>query len=179
MCSHARLIEAARVVRDDLHARIDEAASAGGPVPLFQGIAALASAIANAEGELEDVKLGPPAPLTYRDFIRGPGGEMVRRLGLGWALGRAHGWLSLRSLVVDWNDCDGRRGKPARFVEAVRSADGVFSSGERVLLHAFAAAMDFAWLADELADGKAWSRMCCVGGPHQRAVLACILQEDR
>jgi hypothetical protein len=179
MIAHEQLIEAARVVRDDLHARIDEAANTGAPVPVFRGIADLASAIACAEGELEDMKLGPPAALTYRDFIRGPGGDMLRRLGLGWALGRAHGWATLRNLVIDWNDPDGRRGKPGRFVDAARRLDGVASSGERPLLHAIAAAMDFAWLADELAAGAAWTAMPSASGAHRRAILACILQEDR
>ena len=173
------LLEAARVVRDGLHRRIDEASAAGAAVPVFDGIAELAAAIARTEGELEDAESNPPTPLTYRDFVRGPGGDMLRGLGLGWALGRAHSWRSLRALVIDWNDPDGRRGRKARFVDAVRTRDGTASSGERPLLHAIAAAMDFAWLADELAGGRSWRIMDSAGGAHQRAILACILQEDR
>jgi len=42
------------------------------------------------------------------------------------------------------------------------------------LLHAVLFATDFAWLADELADGRAWRKMDNVSGAYRRAVAACV-----
>ena len=110
---------------------------------------------------------------SFAAFKAGPGGHMLRGLGFGECLDGAKSWRVLRSLVVMLND----EGRPGCFADAVRRRDGTASSGERVLLHAIACAMDFAWLADELGDGRVWRRMDGVSGAHRDAVVACILQD--
>ena len=64
----------------------------------------------------------------------------------------------LRALIVGFNGAD-----ESNFVVLARQCDGVASSGERVLLHAILYVTDFASLADELAEGKAWQH-----GPGER-----------
>lgn len=98
-----------------------------------------------------------------------PARAMFRKLGLLEYLEAAAGWRSLRSLIVNFNNCD-----EGNFVNLVRQCDGVASSGERVLLHAICYVTDFAWLADELTAGEAWQRMDRVGGDWKRAVAACV-----
>jgi hypothetical protein len=98
---------------------------------------------------------------------------MFRKLRLEQYLEAAQSWGSLCSLIVDYNDPD-----KGLFVDAARRCDGVCSSGERVLLHAILFATDFAWLADELTDGRAWRRMHNASGEWREAVAACIAQEE-
>lgn len=98
-----------------------------------------------------------------------PACAIFLRLGLSEYLDAAPSWRALRSLIVDFNDCDA-----GHFVARVRRLDGDASSGERVLLHAICSATDFAWLADELGGRKVWQRMDCLSGEWRRAVAACI-----
>jgi hypothetical protein len=110
--------------------------------------------------------------LTFDDFKAGePARSMFRKMRLGQYLEVATSWRSLRTLIVDYNDPD-----KGLFVEAARRCNDVASSGERVLLHAILFVTDFAWLADELARGRAWRRMDDVSDEWRAAVAACILQ---
>jgi hypothetical protein len=112
--------------------------------------------------------------LTFADFKAGaPARAMFRMLRLEQYLDAATSWQSLRTLIVDYNDPD-----KGLFVEAARRCDGIASSGERVLLHAILYVTDFAWLADELTDGRAWCRMDNVSGKWRQAVAACVLQQE-
>lgn len=112
--------------------------------------------------------------MNFRTFKSGqPGREMFRGLGIADLLAAAESWDGLRSLVVAFNDQD-----KGHFVDAVRRRDGTASSGERVLLHAICFACDFAWLADELSNGKAWQRMDSPSGAWRQAVAACIAAVD-
>lgn len=97
---------------------------------------------------------------------------MFRKLGLLEYLEAANSWQSLRAIIIDFNNPD-----EGNFVKLVRQCDRVCSSGERVLLHAICFVMDFAWLADELAKGKAWRNMDRCSGDHRQAVAACIAAE--
>lgn len=112
-----------------------------------------------------------------------PGRDIVSRLCLSEYMEAATSWQTFRSLVTDLNDNKDR----GCVVDIARSVDGVCSSGERILLHAILYALDFAWLADELAGvtrherdgeeivaGRVWRDMNRVSGPHMRAVQACI-----
>ncbi len=103
-----------------------------------------------------------------------PAQDMFRKLGFEEFLSAASSWRTLRALIVDYND----KQKRGAFVDAARRCDGVASSGERILLHAILFATDFAWLADELANGQVWQRMDRVSGPHLNAVAACILMAE-
>lgn len=106
----------------------------------------------------------------FQSFRDGdPARSIFRKLGLLYHLEAAQNWRMLRNLVVDFNQCDA-----GNFVKLVRRCDGVCSSGERVLLHAICYAVDFAWLADELTDGKAFQRFDRASGDFRRAVAACI-----
>lgn len=96
-----------------------------------------------------------------------------RRMGLSQYLNAAQDWHELRSLIVDYNDCDA-----GRFVNVARRYDSECSSGERVLLHAILYVTDFPWLADELDKGCTWRRINMVSGEHRRAVCACIAAID-
>jgi hypothetical protein len=112
--------------------------------------------------------------LTFADFKAGePAQAMFRKLGLEQYLEAATSWRSLRRLIIDFNDPD-----VGRFVKLARRCDGVASSGERTLLHAILFVTDFAWLADELTEGRAWFRMDNVSGEFRDAVAACILQRE-
>jgi hypothetical protein len=112
--------------------------------------------------------------LTFADFKAGqPAKSMFRKLRLEQYLEAATSWRSLRRLIVDYNDPD-----KGLFVEAARRCDGTASSGERTLLHAILFATDFAWLADELTESRAWFRMDNVSGAWREAVAACILQRE-
>jgi hypothetical protein len=129
------------------------------------------------------------AALNFRGFQANLAARaMFRKLGLEDYLDQAMSWRMLRTLIVDFNDCD-----QGRFVGLVSQCDGVCSSGERLLLHAIATACDFAWLADYLSGleeaqvpfkdrrvkrGRTWRRMDRVSGDHLRAVAACILAAD-
>lgn len=93
-------------------------------------------------------------------------------LGLTDFLDGAESWEMLRGLVVAFN-----KPNEGNFVEAVRRCHDIASAGERVLLRAVCYATDFAWLADELSDGKAWQRMDSASGDWRRAVAACIAAE--
>jgi hypothetical protein len=112
--------------------------------------------------------------LTFADFKAGePAQAMFRKLGLEHYLEGATSWRSLRRLIVAFNDPD-----VGRVVKLARRCDGVASSGERTLLHAILFVTDFAWLADELIEGRAWFRMDDVSGEFRDAVAACILQRE-
>lgn len=103
----------------------------------------------------------------------GPAQAMFRKMGLSDYLDAAQSWYGLRALIVRFNDPD-----KGHFVKLVKRADGVCSSGERVLLHAIACACDFAWLADKLGGRKTWDSMSYVDGEWRRCVAACIAMED-
>jgi hypothetical protein len=112
--------------------------------------------------------------LTFAEFKAGePAQAMFRKLRLEQYLDAATSWRSLRRLIVKYNDPD-----VGHFVEAARKCDGIASSGERVLLHAILYVTDFAWLADELTDGRAWFRMDSVSDEWRDAVVACVLQRE-
>lgn len=98
-----------------------------------------------------------------------PAKAMFQKLGLSGYLEAANSWRALRGLIVGFNDCDN-----GNFVKLVRRCDGVCSSGERILLHAICYVTDFAWLADDLAECKAWQNMHRVSGAWRDAVAACI-----
>ena len=100
-----------------------------------------------------------------------PTQTVFRAMGLGRHLDAAGSWNELRSIVVEYNDND------SGFVDAARRYDGMCSSGERVLLHAILYVTDFAWLADELDDGRTWRRMANVSGIYRQAVMACLNAE--
>jgi len=107
---------------------------------------------------------------SFDDFKRGePARSVFRAMGLLEYLEASESWRSLRELIVDFNGCD--RGE---FVEVARNYEGVCSSGERVLLHAILYATDFAWLADELGNGRVWQSFDRVSGDFKRAVAACV-----
>lgn len=109
--------------------------------------------------------------MTFEDFqSRKPAQAIFRRLGIASLLMSAVSWEHLRAMVVAWNDPD-----VGHFVDAVKRAVRTASAGEVVLLHAVCCAMDFAWLADKLAKGKAWQRMDDTDGEWRQAVAACIL----
>ena len=109
--------------------------------------------------------------MTFAEFkASGPAQAMFRKLGLSEYLDAATSWRALRSMIVDFNDCDA-----GNFVKLVRQCDGVCSSGERILLHAICYACDFAWLADKLQKkGSVWQNMDRASGEFGRAVAACI-----
>ena len=108
--------------------------------------------------------------MTFAEFKAGaPARAMFRKMGLQEYLEAAQSWRSLRKLIVHFNDAE-----EGNFAALARDCDGVASSGERVLLHAILYVTDFAWLADELAEGKAWRNMDRASGEHRRAVAACI-----
>jgi hypothetical protein len=108
--------------------------------------------------------------MTFLEFkASAPARAMFRKMGLLEYLDDASSWRELRALIVQFNDCD-----KGNFVDIAKACDGVASSGERVLLHAILYVTDFAWLADELAEGKAWRNMDRASGDHRRAVAACI-----
>ena len=98
-----------------------------------------------------------------------PAQAAFRSMRLGNHLAAAHSWQDLRDRIVEYNDCD-----EGHFVKAARRYDSVCSSGERVLLHAILYVTDFAWLADELDEGRTWRRMDNSSGEHRRAIVACI-----
>ena len=112
--------------------------------------------------------------LTFAAFKAGtPAQAMFRKLGVKDYLQAATSWRTLRELIIAYNDPE-----LGLFVDAARRCDGIASSGERILLHAILYATDFAWLADELAEGKAWRQMDRVSGQWAAAVAACILQRE-
>lgn len=98
-----------------------------------------------------------------------PARAMFLKLGLLEYLETATSWHNLRASIVRFNGID-----EGNFVARARQCDGVASSGERVLLHAICYVTDFAWLADELAAGKAWHRMDRANEDWRKAVAACI-----
>lgn len=98
-----------------------------------------------------------------------PAQSIFRAMHLSEHLSAADSWRELCDLIVDFNHRSN-----GGFVENARKYDGVASSGERVLLHAILFATDFAWLADELTEGRAWRRMGVVNGAYRAAVAACI-----
>ena len=99
----------------------------------------------------------------------GPARAAFRSMRLSECLSAASSWQDLRSLIVEYNGRD-----DGRFVEAARRYDSRCSSGEGVLLHPILHVTDFAWLADELDDGRTWRRMDNASGEHRQAVAACI-----
>ncbi|QPF81624.1 hypothetical protein IC762_17505 [Bradyrhizobium genosp. L] len=101
-----------------------------------------------------------------------PARIMFRKMGLLDHLAAASSWRDLRELIVEFNHPD-----QGNFVKRVRECDGVCSSGERILLHAICYVTDFAWLADDLAEGSVWRDMSRASGDFQRAVAACIAAE--
>jgi hypothetical protein len=107
--------------------------------------------------------------ISFAAFKSGPAKSIFRAMDLSEYLETANSWRMLRSLIVKYNDCD-----KGIFVDAARRYDGVCSSGERILLHAILYVTDFAWLADELSDGRAWQQFDRVSGDHRQAVAACI-----
>ena len=108
--------------------------------------------------------------MTFDQFKKGvPAQELFAAMGLSDYLEKATNWGELRSLIVDFNGCD-----EGNFVERARRYDGVCSSGERVLLRAVMYVTDFAWLADELDEGRTWFRMSRASGEYREAVAACV-----
>lgn len=107
--------------------------------------------------------------MDFATFKKGPAKSIFRAMSLSEYLEAANSFRALRTLIVNYNDPD-----EGHFVKAARHYDGVCSSGERVLLHAILYATDFAWLADELDDGRSWRQFDRVSGDHRRAVAACV-----
>lgn len=114
--------------------------------------------------------------LTLADFLAGPGGRIVRSLKLpADQVATCTTWPQLTAVAVRHNDrTDGGvwdRGK---------ELFGVMSTGERAVLLALLAALDFARLADELAsEAGTWTLLDYTTGPHRDAVAACISRRDR
>ena len=98
--------------------------------------------------------------------------QMSDAMNIGELLRAAQSWDHLRRAVVRQND-----ERDGQYVEAARRHAGECSSGERVLLHALLYATDFAWLADELDDGRTWRRFGNASGDHREAVIACMQLE--
>ncbi|MBP2229368.1 hypothetical protein J2847_002662 [Azospirillum agricola] len=117
----------------------------------------------------------PTVTLTLADFLAGPGGDLLHRLGLpSDRLANCTGWAALRSLAVAHNDkMDGE------LWDVAEQLNVVLSTGERVVLHALLAALDFSNLADKLTgDEGAWRLLDFAHGAHRDAVAAAILRQD-
>lgn len=111
--------------------------------------------------------------MNFQEFkSSAPARELFGKLGLTEYLEVAENWGMLRTLIIKFNNP-----WEGKFVQAVRRCDDTASSGERVLLRAVCYATDFAWLADELSEGKAWQKMDSADGDWRRAVAACIAAE--
>jgi hypothetical protein len=108
--------------------------------------------------------------MDFRSFKKSQPVERVfDALGFSGHLRAAQSWDQLRCLVAEQNGQDN-----GGYVNAAQDYAGKCSSGERVLLHAILYATDFAWLADELDDGRTWRRLNYVSGDHRKAVIACM-----
>lgn len=113
--------------------------------------------------------------LNLADFLAGPGGKIARQLGLpADLLASCASWDELTSLAVSHNDhTDGG------LWHAGERLDGVLSTGERAVLHALLAALDFSRLADQLAgEPGTWRLLDFTHGTHAEAVAACILRRN-
>ena len=108
--------------------------------------------------------------LTFGAFLSGPGGRVLRRLGVTTA--GIVTWRELTECAVQHN-----RETNGGFAKAARELAGAASSGEMVLLQALLHATDFSRLADEIAEGRAWRMMDHVSGEYQTAA-ACIARID-
>lgn len=113
-------------------------------------------------------------PYTFTDFRDGPGGEVCRRFDLDIA--ECVSWQHMKNLA-GWFD-DTPAGKEKSLADRATEFYDVASSGERALLLGALYAADFASLADDLAQGKAWRNMHRAGGNFREALAACILQID-
>lgn len=108
--------------------------------------------------------------MDFRQFKASrPARDMFAKMGLQDHLEAAPSWRGLRAMIVHFNNPD-----EGNFVKLARRCNGVCSSGERILLHAILYATDFAWLADELTDGRAWRDMDYASGEYRAAVAACV-----
>ena len=103
--------------------------------------------------------------LTVLDFLDGPGGRICATLGIPM------------QGVATWEDLVRAAARRQDLAKAARRLDGVASSGERAVLHAALAAMDFAWLADELGKGP-WRRIDLLNRNHRLAVAAVVARQD-
>jgi hypothetical protein len=113
--------------------------------------------------------------MDFEEFkVSEPATELFRSLRLSEHLESALDWDDLRERIVRFNGRD-----EGNFVQIARRRDAVCSSGERVLLHAVLYVTDFAWLADELAEGHVWRIMDDAHDEYRAAVAACIAKRDR
>ena len=113
--------------------------------------------------------------MTLSDFLAGPGGDLVRRLGLPADLiAGCTCWARLTAVAIAHNSrTDGGVWR------AAERLFGVLSSGERAVLLALLGALDFSSLADQLAGRYGtWTLMDVTHGRHRDAVAACILRRD-
>ncbi|WP_296714475.1 hypothetical protein [Rhodoblastus sp.] len=101
-----------------------------------------------------------------------PAREVFTGLQLANYLEQAESWELLRIMIVAFNGCD-----EGNFVKRARNYDRVCSSGEGILLRAILYVTDFAWLADELDEGRTWQRLGDLSGSYRQAVAACISTE--
>jgi hypothetical protein len=109
--------------------------------------------------------------MNFANFRDGIGGEMCRRLGFDIA--KCQTWADYTRTAVAYNDS----GKDC-LVHSARELHAVASHGELALIQACLLAADFAWLADELAGGAAWTLTESTGGRHRAAVVACLARID-
>lgn len=110
--------------------------------------------------------------LYFAHFRDGPGGAMCRRLGLE-IVDDCQSWEEFTRIAVLYNDKS-----EGRLVQSASALFGVASHGERPLIQAILVAADFAWLADELAEGEAWRQTESTSGRHRLALAACLARID-
>ena len=110
--------------------------------------------------------------LDFPHFLDGPGGAMCRRLGLE-IIDECQSWQELTRIAVLYNDKSN-----GQLVKSARALHRAASHGERPLIQAILVAADFAWLADELAEGEAWQKTESAIGKHRLAIAACLARID-
>lgn len=101
--------------------------------------------------------------MSFQQFRDGVGGEVMRRAGV--SLAGCQSWQDYAAAL---------RARGSALVEAVRAEGPVLSTGERGVLCAALVAGDYAWLADEIADGGAWQQISRTGGDYRSAVLSAL-----
>ncbi|MGX9967076.1 hypothetical protein ACVFYP_27380 [Roseomonas sp. F4] len=99
----------------------------------------------------------------FEDFAEGIGGRIIAALGMK----QPGSWQELQRIVA---------ANGTIFVSRARRLDRTASTGERAVLHALLAAVDYAALADELSDGRTWRGLDGLGLDCRLAVAAIVAQ---
>lgn len=110
---------------------------------------------------------------TFIDFRDGPGGRFVADT-FGLDITDIQDWGTFRAVMLDHRQ---DLGGAAAFVARVQRRYGTGSTGERALLLAVLFAIDYRWLADELAreSGRSFLEdMENTSGEWARAAAACL-----